>query len=270
MEIIQDYLNKKVISLVKQIAICEEERKATLLEIITFENTANNSGSGGMVPEMCKTLKKVLENLVVIVGVEKMDNGEIEEKHRRKCRYFNRGYCKYKENCKYYHSPNICEEYQENGICAKDRCWYRHPKHCRNWSRNPEGCRYKSCEYLHVNSEKYSHANQQEDISIVDNAENCESTDDSSLRIHHKSPHDISGESWCPGDQCGEGGASEKRVMWHDNEDFISGSVLSGDECDLYQKSRDSLQSHRRTDHETTQHGETWGAVLGRHKLRFY
>ena len=41
--------------------------------------------------------------------------------------------------------------------------------------------------------------------------------------------------------QCGEGGASEKRVMWHDNEDFTSGSVLSGAECDLYQKSRDSI-----------------------------
>ena len=57
MEIIQENLNKKVISLVKQIAICEEERKATLLEVITFENTVNNSGSGGIVSEMCKTLK---------------------------------------------------------------------------------------------------------------------------------------------------------------------------------------------------------------------
>ena len=94
----------------------------------------------------------------------------------------------------------------------------------------------------------YSQTNQQEEISIVENAENCES--DSSLRIHDTSPHDNSGDSWCPGDHCGEGGASEKRVMWHDKQDFTSGSVSSGDECDLYQDSRVSLQSHRRsTDH---------------------
>ena len=86
-------------------------------------------------------------------------------------------------------------------------------------------------------------------MSIVDNAENG-ITDDNSLRRHDTPSHDNSGGSWGPGDHCGEGGASEKRVMWHDSEDFTSRSVIPGDECDLYQDSRDSLQSHRRsTDH---------------------
>ena len=79
MELIQDYLNKKVFSLVKQVLLCEEERKEILLELTTFENTANNSRSGETFAEVGKYLRRVLENLVLTVNVENIDNGEKED-----------------------------------------------------------------------------------------------------------------------------------------------------------------------------------------------
>ena len=94
MELVQDYLNKKVFSLVKQVLLCEEERKEILLELTTFENTANNSRSGETFAEVGKDLRRVLDNLVLTVNMENIDNGGEKEDRQtvtRKCRYFNRG-----------------------------------------------------------------------------------------------------------------------------------------------------------------------------------
>ena len=70
----------------------------------------------------------------------------------RKCRYFNRGFCKYGVNCKFYHSPDICNDYLEEGICRKNYCTERHPKVCKYWGGNQNGCSRDSstCQYLHV------------------------------------------------------------------------------------------------------------------------
>ena len=203
MELVQDYLNKKVFSLVKQVLLCEEERKEILLELTTFENTANNSRSGETFAEVGRVLRRVLENLVLTVNVENIDNGEKEDIQTviRKCRYFNRGYCKYKEECKYYHSRHICEKYLENNICNNDRCTKRHPKHCRYWARSPEGCRYDACQYLHVKSKQYSQDNQYQPEGMSsehNNCEDCEIMDDSAYHVRKRvvSFHGNSGEDW--------------------------------------------------------------------------
>ena len=175
---IEEYLNNKVESLVKQMWMCEEERKSLLLELITMENTSNNSGSGGNLTNVCKALKNIVENIVVTVQNTHNDNRETcePEKERRKCRYFNRGFCKYGDSCAYFHPSTICEEYLRESICLRERCEERHPKHCRYWSNSPEGCRYKSCKYLHVVSEKYCEMDQESTSSDVDeqSSGNCE------------------------------------------------------------------------------------------------
>jgi hypothetical protein len=78
---------------------------------------------------------------------------------RKKCRYFNRGYCKYKDKCRYTHPKNICTEHLQSMKCETRDCLGRHPKTCKWWSKQ-DGCKRGSeCGYLHVMSENKTEAN---------------------------------------------------------------------------------------------------------------
>ena len=62
-----------------------------------------------------------------------------------KCRYYNQGYCKKKNNCKYLHQNIDCEE-----DCSSATCTNRHRIQCKNG----DNCYYYSkniCEFLHDN-----------------------------------------------------------------------------------------------------------------------
>ena len=73
------------------------------------------------------------------------------DKKIRKCRYYDRGYCKYKCDCNYFHSKNICKDYLENGKCENKSCMERHPKVCKFWLKSRAGCkRDAACDFLHV------------------------------------------------------------------------------------------------------------------------
>ena len=194
---VQEYLNNKVLALVKQVKKCEEERNATLVDLITFENTAINSGSefDRHFAEICKNLRKVVENLVVAVNIDKGErtrSGD-ETENIKKCRYFNRGYCKFGEKCMYYHASEICQVYAEEGTCLKHRCIKRHPKKCRYWSKHPEGCRFgERCKYLHVTVEKYTVDDEDEDFT--GNCDDCEvnlghDQENASLKTHRMASH---------------------------------------------------------------------------------
>ena len=37
----------------------------------------------------------------------------VEKKERKKCRYFDKGFCKYKKKCRILHPDGICQEYVE-------------------------------------------------------------------------------------------------------------------------------------------------------------
>ena len=78
------------------------------------------------------------------------------EPDKRKCRHYNRGYCKYGNICKFSHPSSICDSYLKEGICLATTCPKRHPKNCRYWIRKREGCmRQDSCQYLHKETTKY-------------------------------------------------------------------------------------------------------------------
>ena len=69
---------------------------------------------------------------------------------QKKCRYFNRGYCKYNIKYKYFHPKEICKDYLEHQKCDAKVCGKRHPRRCK-WDQSKEGCqRNLSCAYLHV------------------------------------------------------------------------------------------------------------------------
>ena len=57
----------------------------------------------------------------------------------RKCRYYNRGYCKFQEECNFAHPSTICQDLLQNGKCYLRQCPDRHPNICRYWQKE-EGC----------------------------------------------------------------------------------------------------------------------------------
>ena len=72
-----------------------------------------------------------------------------EKKIDKKCRYFNAGYCKYKEKCRFTHPKEVCPNHL-SGNCHEKDCKLRHPKPCK-WFNGGTGCRRnESCDFLHV------------------------------------------------------------------------------------------------------------------------
>ena len=67
----------------------------------------------------------------------------------RKCRFYNRGYCKNKDSCKDYHPDSDCPS-----NCTEYECRNRHRQMCRyknDCYHNYEG----KCEYLHQTAEAH-------------------------------------------------------------------------------------------------------------------
>ena len=77
-----------------------------------------------------------------------------------KCKYSNRGYCKFGQKCSFRHFKTNCEEYVTKGFCSSPKsCLFRHPKHCRYWTKKIVGChRGEICQYLHDPSKKFIEA----------------------------------------------------------------------------------------------------------------
>ena len=68
---------------------------------------------------------------------------------RKKCRYFNRGYCKYTSKCRFSHPREICQTYLEGYNCNQRECEKRHPKSCK-WIEGSRSCKRQNCAYLHT------------------------------------------------------------------------------------------------------------------------
>ena len=102
-----------------------------------------------------KDNREVPTSTVKTKGDAKYVQNEVEEsinQKNRKCRYFNRGYCKYKMKCRYFHPKNVCQEYVTNQKCSNSDCIDRHPKPCK-WTAQTGGCkRINGCDYLHATS----------------------------------------------------------------------------------------------------------------------
>ena len=119
-------------------------------EVIEKVNSANADAIKRLEEELVRRKEEnVLKEVQKDIDESVNDAGK-NEKKMKICRYFNRGYCKYKNKCRFVHSQNICEEYLKNEKCGAKVCTDRHPKKCR-WIKTNVGCRRVSeCEYLHV------------------------------------------------------------------------------------------------------------------------
>ena len=85
----------------------------------------------------------------------KVQRETLEEKSKVKCRYNDKGYCYYKNKCKFYHSDQICEPFLKEGKCKDGpKCSNRHPKKCKYLEGDIGGCRREGfCRYFHKQTE---------------------------------------------------------------------------------------------------------------------
>ena len=101
--------------------------------------------------EAIKRVKNEISNLKNYKG--KASTAEVGmnkgEKSVKRCRYNNRGHCKYKTECKFIHYREVCQTYLDGRKCDQNTCKKRHPKVCK-WSEGKEGCKRSDYDYLHV------------------------------------------------------------------------------------------------------------------------
>ena len=99
--------------------------------------------------KMITTAKSVVE-----IVKDTSEGGEVVRNRKtQKCRYYNRGYCKYTEKCRFIHPKNsICGEYLKNQKCDKEECCERHPKTCK-WDgtrvgvKENQGYKFVGCKH---------------------------------------------------------------------------------------------------------------------------
>ena len=71
---------------------------------------------------------KAIVDHEVLNGMD-VDNGK---KKAKKCKFYNRGFCKYKQKgCRFPHPQQICKEYLNNLKCTIKDCGDRHPSDCK-------------------------------------------------------------------------------------------------------------------------------------------
>ena len=74
--------------------------------------------------------------------VNEDDKQNLAHTSKKICSYYNKGYCKFKNNCSKIHSLHICSKFN----CRNKACCDRHPNNCRY----KEKCRQiKECLYMH-------------------------------------------------------------------------------------------------------------------------
>ena len=71
------------------------------------------------------------------------------------CYHHNRGYCSFKERCRYQHYRDICTE----NVCRDSKCAKRHPVICR----------YKDeCKFYKINNCAFKHIEMEKDVASKD------------------------------------------------------------------------------------------------------
>ena len=80
--------------------------------------------------------------------VKDASNSSDKTKKEKRCRYYNHGFCKYREKCRFIHPKEVCQVYIE-GKCEEQSCQNRHPRACK-WFQGESGCRRsEDCDYSH-------------------------------------------------------------------------------------------------------------------------
>ena len=243
-------LNSKINSLFekkqdinKEIENFDKEVFDVLSEVIKICDyvVTNDTEDREIVTKTCNTMKSTLENL----GIVKNKN-VMYEAPSKKCRYYNRGYCKFHDQCNFFHSSSICEQFQQEGMCRKKGCRERHPRNCRYWTKNPEGCkRNELCQYMHVPSKKYDQKyvqNEDSEVLLVDISDSTGSRND--IQNIVDDPYNFH----CV--ECNIYFEMEGILRKHDSDIHKNVSTFSCSNCDFTINDSDSLNVHMRALHE--------------------
>ena len=117
--------------------------------LLTFVNSLQNS----ILPKVAteKLANKIIEMEMIVNVVKPKDNEVSEDKRIKRCRYYNVGFCKMNNDCVFYLSDEVCDQYLKNGKCSEYKlCLKWHPKECKYWLKDPRGCfRGQECRFQH-------------------------------------------------------------------------------------------------------------------------
>ena len=261
-----DNITSKYKTLLNDIEIFEQERKSFLIEICEGLKIAKLE-KDEEISEIYETIKVGLEGLQLPLQNTPKEKTEIqqskEHKVPKKCRYHNRGFCKFTERCIFVHSTHICKEYTKIGICKMSNCESRHPKNCRYWCKRAEGCRRQNnCQYLHLESTRFKHNTINPEIFIE--KETLKTTPDDSnvtnadcLRQPKVDSHHIETQHQ---DLCNECNDKNQCTICSLKSNVESKHELSTNACDTCQLSstqQESLQSHIESSHVQTSSNHT-------------
>ena len=143
----QDWIFNKIVSTDFRLQQLGIEAKTVMKQIkqtvgpsevmVKFENIANASTKG---IEICKIL-----------------NGN----SLKRCKWWNRGYCRESINCPYSHPQEDCNQYLQGG-CSVQGCSYRHRRRCKYWGSTAGCFRGEYCQYLHSEIDHENIENQSE------------------------------------------------------------------------------------------------------------
>ena len=121
--------------------------------------------------------------------IEKDSDDAVKVIKRKRCRYFNRGFCKYKNKCRFVHPNKICIIYLKNQTCNEKSCIDRHPKLCK-WTKSSGGCKREDCDYLHSFGEETDTDTKNMDAPKDFKCEGCKYTwEDKSCVVEHFVEH---------------------------------------------------------------------------------
>ena len=115
-----------------------EQEKDCVLTKPLKDQTINMNNTYNILEEMISTnkesLTKIEDDLKLIKNNKKDESSRQsfpKESKIKRCNFFNRGYCKFKENCPLFHPKEICSEKQ----CLNKECMKRHIRECKNWAK---------------------------------------------------------------------------------------------------------------------------------------
>ena len=106
----------------------------------------------------------------------------------KKCRYYDKGYCKYASKCRYSHPKEMCRTYKESKRCKDRGCGGRHPRACK-WFQRDVGCRRLNCDYLHVKTNVAKNENLQKECKQFKCAGCNDTWEDTNCVVKHQLKH---------------------------------------------------------------------------------
>ena len=95
-----------------------------------------------VVHELSEVIKHIEQKIIEIEKPSK--------KIQRKCKFYDSGFCKRRENCRFEHPKSLCQTFLETVNCQYPRtCPHRHPRVCRECKVGNVLEEKVACIYIH-------------------------------------------------------------------------------------------------------------------------